>query len=319
MASDGGGELCRRQLAAGEIVADLGRDLARAVDAADVLDREHRGQAPPTLDGGQRLDLGAGEDAPAHQPAVALVKGIEAGLQGATQREGFGLEPALYLSMRLLLIALEGQQIVAATAGDLRGNLGLAGERVQADQAASQVQAVEQIGQHHQLAPFGIRRTLRQHQPVLDRERADQVQGQVAVPAVERPPYCLAVDRDLPGNASIGPEHRADPVEKAALEALRVDQHQHAAEGVVRGDAAPQLEEALQPIPLATPVEGDVLEALGLADHGADRDHQDVEQLVLDPAVAAWVFDPGELADQRLEHGFLLVARGEAYPVRSPD
>src|SRR5688572_17209151 len=26
--SDGGGELCRRQLAAGEIVADLGRDLA---------------------------------------------------------------------------------------------------------------------------------------------------------------------------------------------------------------------------------------------------------------------------------------------------
>src|SRR4051794_2251530 len=28
MASDGGGELCRRQLAAGEIVADLGRDLA---------------------------------------------------------------------------------------------------------------------------------------------------------------------------------------------------------------------------------------------------------------------------------------------------
>src|SRR3954454_3767119 len=28
MASDGGGELCRRQLAAGEIVANLGRDLA---------------------------------------------------------------------------------------------------------------------------------------------------------------------------------------------------------------------------------------------------------------------------------------------------
>src|SRR3954447_20590649 len=78
-----------------------------------------------------------------------------------------------------------------------------------------------------------------------------EVQGRVAVLAVERPPYCLAVDRDLPGSASIGPEHRADPVQEAALEALRVDQHQHPAEGVVRGDAAPQLEEALQPIPLA--------------------------------------------------------------------
>jgi hypothetical protein len=87
----------------------------------------------------------------------------------------------------------------------------------------------------------------------------------------------------------------------------------------VRGDAAPQLEEALQPVPLAAAVQRDVLEALGLAEHGADRDHQHVDELVLDPPVAAWVFDLGELADQRLEHGFLLVARGKAYPVRSPD
>jgi hypothetical protein len=36
---------------------------------------------------------------------------------------------------------------------------------------------------------------------------------------------------------------------------------------------------------LAAAVEGDVLEALGLAKHGADRDHQDVEQLVLDPGL----------------------------------
>ena len=85
------------------------------------------------------------------------------------------------------------------------------------------------------------------------------------------------------------------------------------------GDAARQLEKALQPVPLATPVEGDVLEALGLADHGADRDHQDVEQLVLHTPVAAWVLDLGELADQHLEHGFLLLARREAYPVSASD
>src|SRR3954466_2348392 len=145
------------------------------------------------------------------------------------------------------------------------------------------------------------------------------MQGRAAVPAIERAPHRLAVDRDLPGSAGIGPEHRADPVEKAALEALRVDQHQHPAEGVVRGNAARQLEEALQPVPFATAVKGDVLEALGLAEHGADRDHQDVEQLVLDPPVAAWVLDPGKLVDQRLEHGFLLLAKREAYPVSAPD
>src|SRR3954462_9979817 len=88
--------------------------------------------------------------------------------------------------MRLVLIALEGQQVVAATAGDLPSNFRSAGKCVQADQTAAQVQAVEQVGQHRKLAPLRIRRALRQHQPVLDRERADQMQRRAAVPAVER-------------------------------------------------------------------------------------------------------------------------------------
>ena len=50
---------------------------------------------------------------------------------------------------------------------------------------------------------------------------------------------------------------------------------------VGRGNAAGQLEEAFQPVPLAAAVESDVLEALGLADEGADGDDQDVDQLVL--------------------------------------
>jgi hypothetical protein len=79
------------------------------------------------------------------------------------------------------------------------------------------------------------------------------------------------------------------------FEAVWVDQHQHPTERVVGGDATPQLEEALQPVPLAAAVEGDVLEALGLGEHGADRDHQDVEQLVLDPPGAARVLKPSEL------------------------
>jgi hypothetical protein len=33
---------------------------------------------------------------------------------------------------------------------------------------------------------------------------------------------------------------------------------------------------------------------------------------MLDPPVAAWVLDLGELVDQRLEHGFLLLVRREA-------
>lgn len=40
-----------------------------------------------------------------------------------------------------------------------------------------QLEAVEQVRQHRQLAPFRIRGGLGQHQPVLARECADQVQG----------------------------------------------------------------------------------------------------------------------------------------------
>jgi hypothetical protein len=87
----------------------------------------------------------------------------------------------------------------------------------------------------------------------------------------------------------------------------------------VRGNAARQLEEVLQPVLLAAAVEGDVLEALGLAEDGADGDDQDVDQLVLDPPGAARVLKLGKLGDQRLEHGFLLLARAETYLVSSPD
>lgn len=58
---------------------------------------------------------------------------IETGPQRSAKREGFGFEPALHLGMRLILIALEHQQIVVAPGGDLCGNLGSAGECVQTD------------------------------------------------------------------------------------------------------------------------------------------------------------------------------------------
>jgi hypothetical protein len=57
----------------------------------------------------------------------------------------------------------------------------------------------------------------------------------------------------------------------------RVDQHQHPAEDIVRGNAAGQLEEALQPVPLAAVVESNVLETLRLGDHGAGGEASDRE------------------------------------------
>jgi len=74
----------------------------------------------------------------------------------------------------------------------------------------------------------------------------------------------------------------------------------------VRGDAVRQGEEALEPRVLAAAVVGQVLEALGVAERGADGDDQDVDQPVLDPARVARVLDGAELGDQGVEHGLPL-------------
>jgi hypothetical protein len=170
-------------------------------------------------------------------------------------------------------------------------------ERVQAHQATGEVQSVQQLGDDGQLAPFGLGRSLGEHEPVLGGVGADQVQGRAAVPAVERAPHGLTVDGYLPQRTLVGSEDRPDPAEEAALERLGVDQREDTAEGVVRGDAVRQLKEALEPVALAAAVQRDVLEALRLADHGTDRDHEDVEQSVLNLPLATRVLDRPELGD----------------------
>src|SRR4051812_4318937 len=60
-----------------EEVADLGLNLAGAVDAPDRLDCENRTQVRPAVQGLEILDRRGHEDAPADQATVTLVKGIE--------------------------------------------------------------------------------------------------------------------------------------------------------------------------------------------------------------------------------------------------
>ena len=65
-------------------------------------------------------------------------------------------------------------------------------------------------------------------------------------------PHGLAVDRY---HLALEPDRqRLRPSREAGLERLRVEQHEDPPEGVVRGDAVWQLQEGLQPSPLAPPV-----------------------------------------------------------------
>jgi hypothetical protein len=100
--------------------------------------------------------------------------------------------------------------------------------------------------------------------------------------AVEGAAQGLAVDRhDFPVKR-LG--KRLSPSGEAGLEGVRVDQHEDAPEGVMRGNAVGQRQKGSQPAQLVATIKGDVVPALGARDHRAHRDDQDVDQLMIDLA-----------------------------------
>ena len=63
---------------------------------------------------------------------------------------------------------------------------------------------------------------------------------------------------------------------------------------------------------LASAVEADVAKALGLAEHGAHRDHQDVDEPMLDLPPAAQVLDSFQLGEQGFMRAFPSAAKSQA-------
>src|SRR4051794_31415995 len=148
--------------------------------------------------------------------------------------------------------------------------------------------------------PSASPRSLAECQPALARPGADQVQRPALVAAAARAPPRLAVDRH---HLALDPVRQGlRPAGEAGLERVRVDEHEHPPEGVVRGDAVRQGEEGPEPGLLAATVELDVLPALRAGDHRADRDREDVDQLMIAPARLTWVSKPGEARRQTFDH-----------------
>src|SRR3954453_11481501 len=102
----------------------------------------------------------------------------------------------------------------------------------------------------------------------------------------------------------------SEPTQAApALEGIGIDEHEHTPEGIVRGNAVGQVQEGAQPPQLAAAVERDVVPALSTGDPGADRNHQNVDQVVLDFALAARILNTTEMPNQAFDgHDPLLAA-----------
>src|SRR5690348_2549598 len=156
-------------LGAGQEVADLarGREPAPAV-AADGLDREHRPRVRPVPQPRQDVELAADEHAPAHQAAVAGV-GAVVGRQVIRRAAGEAalVEPGADRGVERPLVGLEADQVVGVPGADLAGDPLLAEAGVEGDQAAREVEPVEQRGHGGALARPDRHGRLAERDPVL--------------------------------------------------------------------------------------------------------------------------------------------------------
>src|SRR3954451_21647513 len=240
------------------------------------------------------------EDAPADQAAVALLEGIGHRPAAGPAAEAGALEVLAYRLEGAGVGGLERQEGVGGPRPDPLGVGLLAANRAQRDDTALEPQGVEQLRDRRDLVRLAVDRALAERQPAPARPGADQVQRPALVAAAAGPADGLAVDRH---HLALDPVRQGlRPAGEAGLERVRVDEHEHPPEGVVRGDAVRQGEEGPEPGLLAATVELDVLPALRAGDHRADRDREDVDQLMIAPARLTWVGEPGEARRQTFDH-----------------
>src|ERR1051325_3819158 len=128
--ADGPGQDGRIIVAAGEEIADLGLDLAGAVDAADRLDRQQRAQIGPFVQGLELCADRAHENASAHQAAMAIIKGVASRPAAGTAAEAGTFEMSPYGLEGAAVIGLQRQEVVGTLDPDPRGNVLLAPHRI---------------------------------------------------------------------------------------------------------------------------------------------------------------------------------------------
>ena len=127
---------------------------------------------------------------------------------------------------------------------------------------------------------------LSQHHPDASGQGADQMQ---------RPPPLAPA---APAGLAIHGHHRArlqrrdqarDPLPKAPLHGLRIEQPQYPSQGVVRSDAMFKLHEAPQPLQPCLGPQFDLHEIVCPAQHRAYRHHQHFHQIVRAAPHYSWI------------------------------
>src|SRR5215212_9572921 len=122
----------------------------------------------------------------------------------------------------------------------------------------------------------------------------DHMQRRLACEAIERAPQRLAVNGH---HAPQGLGEALHEAGEAGREALRVEQAEHSAEGVMAGSAMTQPQKLAQVRRFDLPEQRHVRAILATRQQSAERDHQQLMQVVTG-IVLSWVHNLGKAGDE---------------------
>src|ERR1700761_628214 len=303
--------------AAGQEVTDVSFDLTRSVDLTDAFHSQDGLQAGPVAQRFQRGSIRADKHAAPDQAAMAIIEFVmDWPVKGRAAKTGCCAK-LLDSSEFLPLVGLERHEIISPVFEDPGGDRPLAAHRIQGDNRSLDVEHLEQFRDRADLVRFVADPTLAKDQPAVTSPRADDMKRPRLATPITGPADRLSVDRyKFPVD---GGTKRTHPRLKAPLETPGIDQHEHTSEGVMGRDAIGQCEKCTQPADLAAAIERDVFPPRGPSNHRTDRNHQDINQPVLDLAATTRIFQGREFFHQALyRHAGLPIPRRPLEPYQIP-
>ncbi|CAM3901610.1 hypothetical protein POHY109586_24440 [Polaromonas hydrogenivorans] len=192
------------------------------------------------------------------------------------------LKPGRNSPVQVAVVALEVEHVVRFTVHDGFGDGLLTPHGVNGDDAALDAQQLEQLGNGGDFVGLFVRLHLPQQHAGLARPGAHDMQRRLS--AMARAAHALAINGhhalDLAGNA-------LQPVDAYFLQRLRVNELEHPAKRVVRGNAIGQLQKRGEPFLLCLAKLHHVNPVIGPADNRAQRNHQNVHQFMAPCALDA--------------------------------
>jgi len=219
--------------------------------------------------------------------------------------------------MQRLVVPLQRQHVVRFTPDDLFGDPLLGPHGVDRDDPASDVDLLEQLGDGGDLVGFRRAERLPQGQSLFAGPGGDHMERPKVMGRIMTPSSRLAIksdDRPFQTRRRYGLVAEAlDPGVEAGLESLGLEDHQEAAEDVLAGNAARQVQEAFQEFLLILGPAGDGGGSCGAGEYGQHGDDQNAGQGVSSIDMRTGIFQAGERFDNFVQ--FAASARHRRPPV----